>query len=136
MTAHEIPELDAAGLRRFALTTAAIVAALFGVLLPWLAGFGWPLWPWALALLLALWGLIRPASLRPVYRGWMRFGLLASRIMTPLVLGLVFFLLFLPIGLVMRLAGHDPMRRKLNPRAKTYRVPSRPLPPESLEKPY
>ncbi|WP_462331274.1 SxtJ family membrane protein [Thiohalocapsa halophila] len=136
MTTHDIPELDAAGLRRFALTTAAIVAALFGVLLPWLGGFGWPLWPWGLALLLALWGLIRPAGLRPVYRGWMRFGLLASRIMTPLVLGLVFFLLFLPIGLVMRLAGHDPMRRKLDPDAATYRVPSRPQPPDSIEKPY
>ncbi|MBK1633636.1 hypothetical protein CKO31_23405 [Thiohalocapsa halophila] len=136
MTTHDIPELDAAGLRRFALTTAAIVAALFGVLLPWLGGFGWPLWPWGLALLLALWGLIRPAGLRPVYRGWTRFGLLAGRIMTPLLLGLVFFLLLLPIGLVMRLAGHDPMRRKLDPDAATYRVPSRALRPESIEKPY
>ncbi|NBC14464.1 MAG: sxtJ, partial [Gammaproteobacteria bacterium] len=54
----------------------------------------------------------------------------------PLVLGLVFFLLFLPIGLVMRLAGHDPMRRKLDPDAATYRVPSRPQPPDSIEKPY
>ncbi|WP_295543843.1 SxtJ family membrane protein [uncultured Thiohalocapsa sp.] len=136
MTDRDIPALDAAGLRRFALTTAAIVAALFGLLLPWLGGFGWPLWPWALAAVLALWGLIRPAGLRPVYRGWMRFGLLASRITTPLILGLVFFLLFVPMGLVMRLAGHDPMRRKLDPQAATYRVPSRPLPRRSVEKPY
>jgi hypothetical protein len=136
MTAHDIPELDGAGLRRFALATAAIVAALFGVLLPWLGGFGWPRWPWGLAAVLVLWGLIRPTSLRPVYRGWMRFGQLASRIMTPLVLGLVFFGLFMPIGIIMRLRGHDPMRRKLDPAAQSYRVPSRPAPSDSLDKPY
>lgn len=136
MTMHEIPELDTTGLRHFALTTAAVVAAGFGVLLPSLGGFGWPLWPWVIATVLALWGLVKPASLRPVYRGWMRFGQLASRIMTPLVLGLVFFVLFLPMGLVMRLARHDPMRRRLDPGARSYRVPSRPQPPDSLEKPY
>jgi hypothetical protein len=133
---HEIPELDAKGLRHFALTTAAIVAALFGALLPWLLGLGWPLWPWVLAAVLAGWGLLKPATLRPVYRGWMRFGQLASLVMTPLVLGLVFFLLFLPIGLVMRLTGHDPMRRKLEPDADSYRVPSRPVAANSVEKPY
>jgi Kef-type K+ transport system membrane component KefB len=136
MTPPDIPELDASGLRQFGFTTAAIVAALFGLLLPWLGGFGWPLWPWLLALVLTLWGLVRPTSLRPVYRSWMRFGLLASRIMTPLILGLVFFLLFLPMGLAMRLSGHDPMRRKLDPDAASYRVPSRPVPPGSVEKPY
>ncbi len=133
---HDIPELDAPGLRRFALTTAAIVAVLFGTVLPLLGGFGWPLWPWVLAAVLALWGLIKPASLRPVYRGWMRFGQLASRVMTPLVLGLVFFLMFLPIGLVMRLVGHDPLRRRLDPKAASYRIPSRPAPPGSIERPY
>jgi O-antigen/teichoic acid export membrane protein len=133
---HDIPELDPTGLRQFAFTTAAVVASLFGALLPWLGGFGWPLWPWIVAAVLALWGLVQPASLRPVYRGWMRFGQLASRIMTPLILSLVFFLLFLPIGLIMRLAGKDPMHRKLDPEAETYRTPSRPLPPDSLDNPY
>jgi hypothetical protein len=36
MTMHSIPELDARGLRQFALTTGGIVAGLFGLLLPWL----------------------------------------------------------------------------------------------------
>jgi hypothetical protein len=133
---HPIPDLDARGLRRFAYTTAAIIAVLFGVLLPWLGGLGCPLWPWTLAAVLALWGLARPASLRPLYRGWMRFGQLASRITTPIILGLVFFGMIMPMGLVMRLTGHDPMRRKLEPDAATYRVPSRPVPRDSVERPY
>lgn len=133
---HPIPELDAAGLRQFALTTAGILVVLFGLLLPWLVGTGWPWWPWVIAVVLALWGLAAPRSLRPVYRGWMRLGLLLSRITTPLILGLVYFLLFVPTGLLMRLLGKDPMQRRRDPRAATYRCPSEPPAPDSLEKPY
>jgi len=133
---HPIPELDRAGLRRFALTTAAIIALLFGLLLPWLFAAGWPIWPWPLAAVLALWGLVAPSGLRPVYRGWMRFGLVLSRLTTPLILSLVFFLLFVPIGLAMRLFGRDPMRRRLQPEAESYREPSQPISPDSFERPY
>ncbi|WPL18871.1 hypothetical protein Thiowin_03962 [Thiorhodovibrio winogradskyi] len=133
---HPIPELDAAGLRQFALTTAALIAALFGLLLPWLLGAHWPLWPWPVAGLLALWGLIAPRSLRPMYRGWMHFGLLLSRVTTPLILSLVYLLLFVPAGLLMRLFGKDPMQRRLDPKATTYRVPSATPTPDTLERPY
>jgi hypothetical protein len=133
---HPIPELDRAGLRRFALTTAIISILLFGLLLPWLLGHRWPLWPWPLAAALALWGLAAPGSLRPLYRGWMHFGLLMSRITTPLILGLVFFLLFVPFGVVMRIFQHDPMRRQLRLDADSYREPSRPITPGSFERPY
>lgn len=133
---HPIPELDRAGLRRFALTTATIIALLFGLLLPWLFSIGWPLWPWPLAAVLALWGVLAPRSLRPIYRGWMHFGLLMSRVTTPLILGLVFFLVFVPVAAVMRLLRHDPMRRRLQPGAESYRETSQPITPGSFERPY
>jgi len=133
---HPIPELDAGGLRRFALTTGSIIALLFGVILPWLLDARFPIWPWPLAGILMLWGLAAPGSLRPVYRGWMRIGLLMSRVTTPLILGLVFFVVFLPAGLIMRLSGHDPMKRRMVPDAPSYREPSQPAAPESMEKPY
>jgi hypothetical protein len=133
---HDIPELDAKGLRSFALTTGGIVVALFGLLLPWLLELGFPIWPWVLGAVLGVWGLAAPASLRPVYRGWMRFGLLASRITTPIILGIVFYVVIMPMGLVMRLFGHDPMRRKLDTDEASYRVPSKPAPRESVERPY
>ena len=133
---HSIPELDASGLRQFAFTTGAIVIVLFGLALPWLLGSNWPLWPWILAAILSLWGLIAPKTLRPVYRGWMRFGLLLSRISPPLCLSLVFFLMFMPVGLVMRLFGNDPMQRRLQPDANSYRVPSETPSPDSIERPY
>jgi hypothetical protein len=133
---HDIPELDAKGLRSFALTTGGIVVALFGLLLPWLLELGFPIWPWVLGAVLSVWGLAAPATLRPVYRGWMRFGLLASRITTPIILGIVFYVVIMPMGLVMRLFGHDPMRRKLDTDEASYRVPSKPAPRESVERPY
>jgi Kef-type K+ transport system membrane component KefB len=136
MSTHSIPELDAGGLRHFALTTAAIVAALFGLILPWLLNLALPIWPWPLAAALTLWGLAAPRSLRPVYRGWMRIGLAISRVTTPLILGLVFLALFVPVGMVMRLTGHDPMKRRLRPEADSYRELSQPYTAKSMEKPY
>jgi hypothetical protein len=66
----------------------------------------------------------------------MRFGLLASRVMTPLVLGIVFFGMIVPMALVMRLMGKDPLRRPLDPNQKSYRVQSKKSPKEKLERPF
>ena len=133
---HDIPELDAAGLRRFGLVTGGVVAGLFGLALPWLVGFPWPAWPWMLAAVLGAWGLAAPAGLGPVYRGWMRFGLLMGRVVTPLVLGTVFFAVITPAALVMKVIRRDSMCRALDERAETYRVPSVKARRESMERPY
>jgi Kef-type K+ transport system membrane component KefB len=133
---NTIPELDAGGLRRFGLTTGAVALVLFGVAIPWLFDLALPRWPWALAAVLGLWALLAPASLGPVYRGWMRFGLLMSRVTTPLVLGIVFFLVVTPVALGMRLFRRDPMARGLDPDATTYRVTSHKAPRERMERPF
>ena len=132
---HEIPELDRKGLREFGLTTGAIVAALFGLFFPWLLDRPWPVWPWAVFGVLGLWGLIAPMSLRPVYTTWMRFGLLMSKIMTPLVMGIVFYLVVTPMALVMKVLGKDYMARHFDDSA-SYRVPSQKTDAESLKRPY
>lgn len=134
---HGIPELDRAGLRHFGLSTGGIVIVLFGLLLPWLLGFAeWPRWPWLIGGGLAAWAMLAPASLGPVYRGWMRFGLLMGAIMNPLVLGLVFVLVLLPIGLIMRVVGKDPLLRRLSPDQESYRQPSRQREGKSMERPF
>ena len=133
---HKIPELDRKGLRDFALITGAIIAILFGLFFPWLLETGDPIWPWIICGILVAAGLFAPMVLQPVYRLWMRFGLLLSKITTPLILGIVFFLVIMPMGLVMRLMGHDPMSRKLDDAAISYRVVSKKNPKENLEKPY
>lgn len=62
------------------------------------------------ALLVA--GALVPDRLGPVYRGWMRFAHLLSRVTTPLFMGIVFFLVVTPIGLLMRLVGRQPLRHR------------------------
>ena len=134
--AHPIPELDRKGLREFAFVTGGILAVLFGLLFPWLLGSSYPLWPWVVAGLLALWGIVAPHSLQPVYRGWMKFGLLLSRVTTPLILGIVFYGMILPMGLVMRLFGRDPMARRFDEQAESYRVQHPKRPRENVERPF
>ena len=134
-TQHEIPDLDRQGLRRFGLVTGAIVAVLFGAFFPWVLERAVPLWPFVLGGVLAVWGLVAPASLGPVYRAWMRFGALMSRVTTPIVMGVVFYVVIAPIGFVMRLTGWDAMRRRFDPSLRSYREASQKPPREHLERP-
>jgi hypothetical protein len=62
------------------------------------------------ALLVA--GLIIPGQLGPVYRGWMRFALALSKITTPIIMGIIYFGLFLVTGLIRRGTGNSQMVRK------------------------
>ena len=123
-------------LRRFGIVTGALVAGLFGLLLPWLFGFSFPRWPWVLAVVLIGWGLAAPASLRWVYVPWMRFGLLMSKIMNPLVLAIAYYLVMTPVGFLMLLLSRDPMARKLDPAATTYRKASRKRAANHMERPF
>ena len=96
----------------------------------------WPAWPWAIAAPLWLLALAQPAWLRWIYRGWMRFGLLAGRVTTPLLLGIVFFFMISPMAMARRLRGKDPMQRTLDPDRDSYRVQSTRSPRDKLERPF
>ena len=134
---HPIPELDAKGYREFALTTGGILIVLFGLAIPYLFSLNFPTWPWIIGGVLGAWGLIAPTTLEPVYKGWMKFGgFMGAYIMTPIIMFIVFFGMFMPMGLVMRLFGKDGMNRKLDVSAETYRVPSHQAPAKNLERPF
>lgn len=133
---NEIPELDNKGLRDFGLITGALLAAIFGLLLPWKFGWAWPIWPWVVFAVLAIWALIAPATLNPVYRVWMRFGLVMGSVISRIILGLVFFLVVTPIGIMMRATGKDPMNRTLTDSVDSYREPISPDKSNSFDKPF
>ena len=136
MSIKSIPELDSNGLRKFAFTSAAIVVVLFALVIPFVLGFSYPLWPWITGVVLAGWGAIAPATINPVYKVWMRFGLMMNRITTPIILGILFFLVFTPIAVVMRIFGRDALQIKKESAVSTYRVESRNPPKEKMEKPF
>lgn len=123
-------------LKKFGFVSGIIVVVLFGLLLPWLFNYQWPLWPWVISGALWLWALVSPGSLFVVYKYWMKFGHVAGWINTRIILGIMFFLLFCPAGAMMRVFAKDPMRRNLDSDTKSYRIESEPLERHHVEKPY
>jgi hypothetical protein len=129
-------EADRQELRKFGLVFATGIVLIFGLLLPWLFEHPWPTWPWVAAGILVTTALLLPPVLRPVYWLWMKFGHVLGWINTRIILGITFLLLFIPVALVFHLFGKDPMRRRLDPSASSYRIKSEHLPRERMEKPF
>ncbi|NEP43226.1 MAG: sxtJ [Okeania sp. SIO2H7] len=139
MTEHQTPPIDKKGLREFGLVLGGLFAGIFGVLLPLLHGDLFsspPIWPWVIAVPLWFLAIASPGTLKPVYHFWMKIGLWLSKIMTPLWMGLVFYLVVVPMGFMMRWFGKDPMNRELSAAIESYRVPSQLKTKESMEKPF
>jgi hypothetical protein len=136
MNMRDIAELDDKGFKRFAYQSGAIIIILFGLLLPWLLGINWPYWPWIVAAVLIAVGQVTPASLRPVYRVWMRFGMLMHGITTPLILGVLFYLVITPIGLFMKMINRNTLDLKMNADVSSYRIASDQRNKNDVEKPF
>jgi hypothetical protein len=119
-------------------TVFAVVFGLIGVWpalsLRWLPSFDMNLvrwWSLAIAAAFLTVTIVYPSALRPLNRLWFLFGMLLSKVMTPIVMGLLFFLAVVPAALVMRLRGHDLLRLKLDRQAKSYWIVREPPGPAS-----
>jgi len=123
-------------LRDFGLITGAIVVSLFGLLIPWIFNNSFPTWPWIIAGVLWGWAILLPATLKPVYKGWMAIGHVLGWLNTRIILGIMFYILFLPVGLILKLLGKDPMARKIIKSQKSYRVIHTPHKKDHVERPY
>ncbi len=71
--------------------------------------------------------LIKDEALLPFNKLWMRFGLLLGMIVSPIVLGIIFFGLFTPISILMRLGGRDELRLKFYPKTSHWISRSEPI---------
>ncbi len=97
--------------RRFALTLAAALAVF--AFIGWWSGRG--LLPFiliAIASILNAAGLIAPTRLQPLERAWMALAHAISRVTTPILMGIVYFLVLSPVGVVRRFAGRNPLDRQ------------------------
>jgi hypothetical protein len=92
--------------------------------------------PWLIAAILWVPALIAPRALVYLHGGWTWLGKGLGWLNTRVILSLLYFFVVVPIGLIMRLAGRDAMRRRFEPAAGTYRVPSKPRRSNHLEQPY
>ena len=127
---------DKQELRKFGLVFAGMFILIFGLLLPWIWDKSSPMWPWIVAAVFIAAALLVPMALGPVYRLWMKIGHVLGWINTRIILGVMFFLIFAPVALVLRLLGKDMLRRRLDTAATSYRIASEQLPRDRMERPY
>jgi len=83
----------------------------------------WGLWPkvWiALSIALLVITVVAPKLLTPINRAWMRLGEFLHHIVSPVVLGAMYAILIVPVGLFMRLIDRDALRLQLSTRDSTY----------------
>ena len=113
-------------LRRFGIVLAALLALLGGYLW-YVEAVGIAQLVHAASLVLLGTGLALPVALKPIYFPYMWLARIVAFVNIHLLLGLVFYTLFMLIGLGMRLLGRDPLDRKIAPDEKSYwqrRAPS------------
>ena len=108
--------------------------AFFGILGLW---HGRPSAYWWLLAALAVFLLAQFAAplLGPFNRIWRRFGLALSRVVNPVVLAILFFGVLLPTGVILKLAGKDLLRLRIDKNAMSYWI-GRDAPVTSMTKQY
>lgn len=120
--------------RTFGLVFAAFFALI--AVLPLLRGHAVRRWPLPVSALFLLAALAAPKVLAPLNRAWTALGKLLHAVINPLILGVLFYLVFAPFGWVLRRMGKDFLRLRPAPDAPTYwiaRQPPGPA-PESMSR--
>ena len=72
------------------------------------------IWSLVVSLLFLVLGIINSNLLLPLNKLWFKFGIFLGKIISPIIMGIIFFLVVTPIGLIMRLFGKDVLNLKYN----------------------
>jgi hypothetical protein len=109
-----------------------VFAVVFAIVGAWPLRHGLPVRIWALGIAVAFLGiaLAAPKILRPANRLWTKFGIVLQKLVNPVITALIFYLIFTPAGLVMRMLGKDSLRLRWDPQAPSYWIERRPAGPD------
>ena len=72
------------------------------------------IWSLIISLIFLILGLINSRILNPLNKLWFKFGILLGKIVSPIIMGIIFFLVVTPIGFIMRVLGKDLLNLKFN----------------------
>ena len=72
------------------------------------------IWSLVVSLIFLFLGIINSNLLLPLNKLWFKFGIFLGKIISPIIMGIIFFLVVTPIGLIMRLIGKDVLNLKYN----------------------
>ena len=95
------------------------IVFLLIALYPLLKGNDLRIWSLIISLIFLVLGLINSKILTPLNRLWFKFGLLLGKFISPIIMGIIFFGVVTPIGIIMRLLNKDLLNLKYN-RKETY----------------
>ena len=126
-------------LRKFGLIMGGMFVLIVGGIFPWITDKTtetWPIWPFIVMAIFWNLAIILPESLRKVNEIWIKVGNVLGWINTRIILGIMFYILIFPIGLILKIFGKDAMNRKLEADTDTYRRISKQRDPKHLEKPF
>ena len=87
---------------------------------PILSGNELRLWSFIIAIIFLIMGIMRSRFLTPLNFAWIKFGEFLGVIIAPIIMGLVYFLVVLPIGIFMRILGKDLLNLKFKKSLDTY----------------
>ena len=110
MSQHAVNQPPMPSDRSFGWTFAAIFA-LIAIFHPWML---------ALAAALVIVTLTRAEWLAPLKRAWMKLGELMHHVVSPVMMGLIFFAVFTPVAIAMRAFGRDALKRRYEPQRNSY----------------
>lgn len=99
-----------------------IVFFLFFLLIslyPLIYGKDIRIWSLIISFIFLILGLLNSKILYPLNKLWFKFGIFLGKIISPLIMGVIFFLVVTPTGLIVRLLGKDLLNLKYN-RSKSY----------------
>ena len=99
-------------LREFGILLGICLPFLLGFVIPFFTGHSLRLWTLWLGLSFLILGVIKPRLLLYPYKSWMYIGNCLGWINSRIILGIVFLLVLLPISLIMKLFGYDPLKIK------------------------
>ena len=72
------------------------------------------IWSLIISIIFLLLGLLNSKILTPLNKVWFKFGILLGKIVSPLIMGIIFFLVVTPTGVLLRLIGKDILNLKFN----------------------
>ena len=95
---------------------------VFLVVSLWPLTYGEPIRIWSaiISLVFLILGLMNSKLLTPLNQLWFKFGIILGAIVAPVVMGVVFFLVVTPTGLVMKIMGRDLLNKKYDKKKRTY----------------
>lgn len=109
-----------------------LFTVVFALIAGWFAWAGSTHWWWFASVSGAflLISFVAPGILKPLNIVWMKFGALLNKIVSPIMLGAIYFIVITPVALFFKVTGRDELKRKYDKALKTYWISREPPGPD------